>query len=154
MNNEDLVTDIKDIVTIRFISRAPGNDWETGSHDVAPSGRRPIIVPKGATYYLDVLNNRGDVVLSNARYQVGSGLTHDKAGREVAPDALGIMHSFWIDASGADEPFDDWCLDLGYDTDSRKALETYLACQTTYAALRKGLTADERELIAGFVEDL
>ena len=145
---------INDIVTIRFNSRTPGNDWETGGHDVAPSGRRPNIVPKGATYYLDVLNKRGDVVLKDQRYSVGSGLTHDKAGREVAPDALSIMHSFWMDASGADEAFDDWCLNLGYDTDSRKALEIYLACQATHVALRKGFTADERELIAGFVEDL
>lgn len=144
---------IEDIATIRFISRVPGNDWETGKHDVAPSGRRPITVLKGATYYLDMLNKRGDVILSNKRYQVGSGLTHDKAGREVAPDALSIVHSFWMDASGADETFDDWCLNLGYDTDSRKALETYLACQSTSVALRQGFTPAEREMLEALFEE-
>lgn len=29
--------------------------------------------------------------------------------------------------------FEDWCSSVGYDTDSRKALDTFLACQKQYA---------------------
>jgi hypothetical protein len=32
-----------------------------------------------------------------------------------------------VDTSG--QSFDEWCENYGYDTDSRKALETYLSCQ-------------------------
>lgn len=33
------------------------------------------------------------------------------------------------DAQSASQPFDSWAADLGLDTDSRKALATYMACQ-------------------------
>ena len=38
-----------------------------------------------------------------------------------------------------EENFQDWCDNFGYDTDSRKALATYLECQENYVRLRKAL---------------
>lgn len=40
-----------------------------------------------------------------------------------------------------DEVFDEWCANFGYDTDSRKALATYLECQNNWVRLRKALGA-------------
>ncbi len=40
------------------------------------------------------------------------------------------------------ETFEEFCASYGYDTDSRKALETYLAVQKEYEGLRKVLPAD------------
>jgi hypothetical protein len=48
-----------------------------------------------------------------------------------------VVSSLAIDAAGAEQTFDDWCGDLGWDTDSRKALATYLACQEERKQLLK-----------------
>ncbi len=40
-----------------------------------------------------------------------------------------VVYSLAIDASCARDSFEDFCGNMGYDTDSRKALDTYLACQ-------------------------
>ncbi len=41
------------------------------------------------------------------------------------------------------EPFADWCANFGYDTDSRKALATYLACQKNAADFARLCRGDE-----------
>ena len=41
------------------------------------------------------------------------------------------------------QSFEDWCADYGYDTDSRKASETYEACCDTGRKLRAAFTPDE-----------
>ena len=48
-----------------------------------------------------------------------------------------ILHSLVSDASSAIDTFEDWCGNFGYDTDSRKALAVYEACQNTIKRLRK-----------------
>lgn len=53
------------------------------------------------------------------------------------PRVKDILWSLYIDASGAQESFDDWCSNYGYDTDSRRALDIYLACQESGHKLRK-----------------
>ena len=52
----------------------------------------------------------------------------------------------------ADETFDDWCSNFGYDTDSRKALETYLECQNNWVRLRKALGSKFSEIREIFLE--
>lgn len=56
-----------------------------------------------------------------------------------APSLEDVISSMALDSSACNESFDDWCATFGYDTDSRKALETYLACQNSGAELRKVL---------------
>lgn len=53
------------------------------------------------------------------------------------PRVRDILWSLYMDASGAQESFDDWCSNYGYETDSRRTLETYLACQESGHKLRK-----------------
>lgn len=50
-----------------------------------------------------------------------------------------VLESLFLDAMGSDQSFEDWCSDLGYDTDSRKALAVFHACRDTAAQLRNGL---------------
>ncbi|MCQ4311724.1 hypothetical protein NAV33_07420 [Pseudomonas stutzeri] len=69
------------------------------------------------------------------------------------PEAAGVIHSVILDSSAADESFADWCANLGYDTDSRKALANYLACQEEAGKLSKFFTVDEREQLAELLED-
>jgi hypothetical protein len=57
----------------------------------------------------------------------------------VQPNIADVMHCLLMDASGTEETFEDWCGNYGIDSDSRKALDTYLACQKTLVELRKVL---------------
>ncbi len=52
-------------------------------------------------------------------------------------DLADVMACLLSDASSGKETFMDWCSSLGYDTDSRKALDTYLVCQSTLMELQK-----------------
>lgn len=56
-------------------------------------------------------------------------------------DAKSVLESLFGDASSAFETFESWCADLDFSSDSRKALDTYLACQRTAMDLRKLLGA-------------
>lgn len=76
------------------------------------------------------------------------GIAHkDKDGNPTAPKAEDVISSMVLDASACDESFDDWCSSLGYDTDSRRALETYLACQSSGAELRRFLRSDYAAIV-------
>lgn len=63
--------------------------------------------------------------------------------RPCKPTLADILYYLQSDAAIASESFDDFCSNCGYDTDSRKALETYLACQKSGTDLRSlGLNLD------------
>lgn len=57
------------------------------------------------------------------------GIGHAKDGQTPAPKLIEVLDSLRLDASSADESFEDFCANFGYDPDSRKALATYKACQ-------------------------
>lgn len=63
------------------------------------------------------------------------------------PDAASVLSSLLLDSSASKETFGGWCESYGYDTDSRKALETYLECQENTLKLRKLLGADWQRFI-------
>lgn len=46
------------------------------------------------------------------------------------------------------DTFDDFCDEFGYDNDSISALNTYLACQRQWAALRKIFTKEQIEKLS------
>ena len=55
-----------------------------------------------------------------------------------------VLASYAADAEEASSlSFDDWCGNFGYDTDSRKALRTYLACQRGMMGVRAVLAASK-----------
>jgi hypothetical protein len=57
--------------------------------------------------------------------------------KPVTPKLDDVLACLVRDAVGsAAQTFDDWCSDYGYDTDSRKALDIYIACQETAKKLR------------------
>lgn len=53
------------------------------------------------------------------------------------PKVRDILWSLYVDYSCTQDTFEDFCSNMGYDTDSRRALDTYLACQGSGAKLRK-----------------
>lgn len=50
--------------------------------------------------------------------------------KPTPPDLYTILTGLKMDRTDG-EFFGDWCTSLGYDTDSRKALDMYLACQAS-----------------------
>ena len=53
------------------------------------------------------------------------------------PPIAGLMYSILSDSTSAEQSFESWCTDCGYDSDSRKALATYMTCQENSDKLRK-----------------
>ena len=53
------------------------------------------------------------------------------------PKLKDVLYSLATDYSCAQDTFEDFCANMDYDTDSRKALETYLKCQESGHKLRK-----------------
>lgn len=80
------------------------------------------------------------VVLKRGRLRL---TTHFSMGQAHCrePEAAEVLDCLASDSSGVDNArgFDDWASDLGYDTDSRKALETFEACERQAVALKKFL---------------
>ncbi|VTU31984.1 hypothetical protein H4CHR_02918 [Variovorax sp. PBS-H4] len=70
----------------------------------------------------------------------------------VKPPIASLLHSMFMDASGATQTFEDWCSDFGSDSDSIKALETYRACQQIHNDLRKFFTHEQHELLEALLE--
>ena len=59
-----------------------------------------------------------------------------------APHAADVLHSLVMDSSAVGQSFESWCSDFGYDTDSRKALATYEACQQNADKLARVIPRD------------
>lgn len=53
------------------------------------------------------------------------------------PRVRDVLYSLASDASCSRESFKDFCSNLGYDEDSRKALSMYLSCQESEHKLRR-----------------
>jgi hypothetical protein len=70
------------------------------------------------------------------------------------PKIADVLHSLIMDASAADENFDDWCDSYGYSSDSIKSLNMYKLCLETARALRKHFSpstmANIRELLQDY----
>ncbi|ADX32114.1 hypothetical protein PAK_P30100 [Pseudomonas phage PAK_P3] len=72
--------------------------------------------------------------------------------KPVAPKAACILSSLILDCDVGSSTFEEFCGDFGYDTDSRKALDTYMACQETTSKLRRLFSQEEVETIRSLVE--
>lgn len=72
----------------------------------------------------------------------------------VAPGCAEVLDCLASDASSADSSFEDWCAELGYDTDSRKAYSTYQACLGIANQLKGFLSPDNYETLLWNTERL
>lgn len=68
------------------------------------------------------------------------------------PSPASVLYSLLSDASCGAELFADFCAEMGYDEDSRKALAVYEACQKIAGQLRM-FTGEERAKLAELLED-
>jgi hypothetical protein len=121
MHLRDLTSNIT--ITCRWGARIPvsqQDDWQ-----------------RQANGYTCTLNNRALKRRMTVDFWQGMGI------RE-APTAVGVLSCLLSDASSAENSsnFEEFCADLGYDTDSRQAEHTYEACLAVAEKLKKFLGPD------------
>lgn len=63
--------------------------------------------------------------------QYRSDVGHRREGLAVDPDLADVLHCLLSDGDACHYSFEEWCDSYGYDTDSRAAERTYLACVAT-----------------------
>lgn len=73
--------------------------------------------------------------------------------KPVAPSAASVLYSLLSDAQGAEQPFDYWAADYGYDTDSIKALNIYNACCEVRRQVNAFFSHEQREKLRELLED-
>lgn len=93
-------------------------------------------MPEGTKHYLVTIGTRYRSF--ETFYSQGPAITG-------SPQLLDVLQSLLSDASGADQSFEEWCRDLGYDDDSRKALRIYQACEEIARELDKMFSKQEIE---------
>lgn len=104
-----------------------GVTWEITP--LSLSGARPVVDENGWQHFpYHVTISRG-IRTINTPFKTGTGVRK--------PHIADILSSLLSDSDAGGEYFADFCSDLGYEPDSRKALDTYLACQKSGAKLRK-----------------
>jgi len=57
--------------------------------------------------------------------------------QKLNPTLPSVLYSLLSESTAYGQTFEDWCGDLGYDTDSRKAEEIFKACESTGRKLSK-----------------
>lgn len=89
------------------------------------------------------------VTINGQNIEYKTGLGHIKptkfSHREpkpTVPRLKNILYSLAQDAQSGTELFQDFCYNLEYDSDSRKALATYEACQENALKLRRIMTSE------------
>lgn len=108
--------------------------------DCAPVVSRPDSLmsdmPAGSRHYR-VNMKRGDKIFT-FHYSMGPAHTS-------GPDDADMFASLLLDSSGIECScdFEDWCSDMGYDADSRRAERIYNACKEVAAQLSDMFTTSE-----------
>jgi hypothetical protein len=70
----------------------------------------------------------------------------------IRPTLADVLHCLILDSSALNEDFENWCSELGYDTDSRKALATYELCRTQGKKVR-ALLGDKFKAVQTLLQD-
>jgi hypothetical protein len=76
----------------------------------------------------------------------------NKPGTAIPPTVADVVASCLSDSNSAADTFEDFCDSLDYDTDSRKALETYLQCQAIGKHMRR-LLGEHYLTVCGDAQD-
>ena len=78
--------------------------------------------------------------MSNKKMTVYFSMGYGHKGAE--PKAEEVLRCLASDSASITENFEEWAADLGYDSDSRKALKTYKACEHSAKRLENFLGYD------------
>jgi hypothetical protein len=73
--------------------------------------------------------------------------------RAVAPTQASVLYCLLSDMQSAEYGYVDFCSNFGYDEDSRKALETYLACEKIGLELKRFFSLETIQHLQTLLED-
>ena len=90
-------------------------------------------MPPGSSHWRVTLRYQGRQM--TVPFSMGPAHSHE-------PEAAEVLECLLSDASGADEDFENWAADLGYDPDSRKAERIYKTVQRQTLKLSRLLGDD------------
>ena len=90
-------------------------------------------MPDGSSHWQVTLRRRG----RQLTVPFSMGPAHSRE-----PNAEDVLECLLSDASGADQDFESWAADLGFDVDSRRAERTYKAVQALTRNLQRLLAED------------
>lgn len=121
---------------------------------------RVTVSRNGESYSSDYRTGIGHAKPMPDSYATRSGFTVQQALTEWynsprnwnVPTSADIVYSLMSDAQFGSETFEDFCSNCGYDTDSRKAFETYLACQGALNGMRR-LFRDHFDAVLDAIQD-
>lgn len=65
-----------------------------------------------------------------------------------APDPVEVLWSIAREGDALDLTFEDWCLNLGWDADSRRAEKIYKTCQSNLIRLKRILSNEQIQTLA------
>lgn len=102
---------------------------------VKPRLANPLMDGVGMDHWTVTI--KGNNKRMSVAYSMGSG----HKGKE--PDLEGVLECLASDVSCSQDTFSEFCSNLGYDEDSRKAEKIYLACKAIKGKLAKVLPVDE-----------
>lgn len=103
----------------KSFGRCVRDGWECFAYSVTLTG---TIHPNPASFTINLYSGMGNVF--------------KETDEPYGPLPFSVLNHIYLeDTKGAS--FEDWCVDLGYDTDSRKALAAYLQCQEQTSRFKK-----------------
>lgn len=77
----------------------------------------------------------------------------DNTGYAVSPTQASVLYCLLADAISAEQNFNDWCNNFGYDNDSIKAFKTYQACCDTLEKMRNIFSGKQRAELSELLQD-
>ena len=141
-------------VQVTYVGKVFRSDWGKDGAEV-DQWRVKITGPAGF-HCLDYFTGMG----LRAKTYSGFGRKYDAMRKKhyddkpQKPKVADVMHSLIMDASAADQNFNEWCANYGYSDDSIKAMNIYKQCLETAQALHKHLgrttVARLRELLEDY----
>ena len=152
---EDFVTqECKTAYTVNFTGTQKRDKWEC-------DGWRFTLAGQEFEYYTGTGNRVDNAEAKFQRKHLAKTNRNSVAWHEgviknqvaVIPAIAGLLYCVISDMDAVAQSFDDWCVELDYDTDSRKALDTYLACQEDATKLRKVFNQEQIGKLQELLQD-
>jgi hypothetical protein len=129
MRTEQTATESPERPTVKGLCRKLGVTLRVTGEALLPWDRRDDWQKQATGYRVQLRYARRAMSLD---FWQGSAHTDD-------PTVSDVLSCLLSDSMAVDQAFEDWCGDLGYDTDSRKAESTYRACVRSGEALQRVL---------------
>lgn len=102
---------------------------------------------------------RGERPVSRMQFEYYCGVGHRYLTANPAivkpkpPTAAAVLYSLFVDSEASSKSFQEWCDDLGYDSDSIKAFNTYRQCEAVSGKLQQLFTPEELGELRGMLAD-